>query len=102
MIFFAVGASFTRSFAVPSYPADPIVLFFFFPLHVVSFLYRATGSFDPMSSLWPRTAADFAFSQDCGEGPAAFLSRERGFSDAEAGLAVDNSPRAKPIDEVRA
>ena len=55
-----------------------------------------------MSSLWPRTAADFAFSQDCEESPAAFLSRERGFSGSEAGLAADSSARTKPVDEVRA
>ncbi|CAN0025978.1 unnamed protein product [Scytosiphon promiscuus] len=58
----------------------------------------APGSFDPLSSLWPRTATDFAFSQDCGESPA-FLSQERGVSAAEAGLSRDDSSRSKPLDE---
>lgn len=86
----------------------PANAFFFFLSRVVwcvvfsSIFFATTGSFDPMSSLWPRTAADFAFSQDCEEGPAGFLSRERGFSASEAGPATDSSARAKPVDEVRA
>jgi len=60
-----------------------------------------TGDFDPMSSLWPKTAADFAFSQDCGEGPGGFLGRERGGPAAEAEFVPGDSARTNPLDEVR-
>lgn len=99
------------SFLLLSFDFPPLHVSFVFPFHVYVCLSfnicmrcktNLTGSFDPMSSLWPRTAADFAFSQDCEEGPGAFLSRERGLSGSEVGLAADSGARKKPVDEVSA
>lgn len=61
---------------------------------------KKTGSFDPVSSLWPRTAAEFAFSQDYGEGHS-FLGRDRGLSALEAGLGRHGGARTTSLDEVR-
>ncbi|CAN0552045.1 unnamed protein product, partial [Ectocarpus sp. 8 AP-2014] len=56
-----------------------------------------------MSPVWPRIAADFAFSQeDCGES-SAFLSREREAlaSSDEAEVSRENSAKTTPLDGVR-
>lgn len=55
-----------------------------------------------MSPVWPRIAADFAFSQeDCGES-SVFLSREREVlaSPDEAEISRENSAKTTPLDEV--